>query len=355
MTAIVAPAAEPNVVALVCIDEPVAVKPRRKRRVTIAPGKKIGPWRIEKELGRGGMAAVYAVTHTQFGKRAALKLCHEQILSDEFTPATFLREARIANLVEDPGVTDVFATGRFEGRPYLVMERLAGAALGHICDAGPLPRSEGLGILIELCDVLAAAHAAGVVHRDLKLDNVFVQSAPGAGGRRVKLLDWGVAAILGEPDPMKGLICGTLTYVAPDQVRGDAVAPAADIYSLGVMAYQLLLGEPPFASPSDLELVRKHMLATPPDPATLWSEIPDELAQLLVEMLAKQPGDRPSLAEVRRVLEETRAMLRPRRRWLPRLAHPDVLGRPDAMMRNPVIAAALGIALTLASIVFVAR
>jgi eukaryotic-like serine/threonine-protein kinase len=349
---------EPNVVALVCVDEPVVVKPpRRKRRVTLAPGKRIGPWRIDREIGRGGMAAVYAVTHTQFGKRAALKLCHQQILSQEFTPATFLREARIANLIEDPGVTDVFATGTFDGRPYLVMEKLGGASLGHICDAGPLPRTEALSILIELCDVLAAAHKAGVVHRDLKLDNVFVQSAPGAGGRRVKLLDWGVAAILGEHDPMRGLICGTLTYVAPDQVRGDEITPAADVYSLAVMAYQLLLGEPPFASPSDLELVRKHVLSTPPDPATLWATIPPELAKLMVAMLAKHPEDRPSLDKVREMFVATKEALRPRRRWFPRLMRPDVFGRRvaqlDACATHPVVAAALGIALTVASIALV--
>jgi len=123
--------------------------------------------------------------------------------------------------------------------------------------------------------VLGAAHARGVVHRDLKLDNVFLLEAPGAGGRRTKLLDWGVARILDEePDPMHGMIAGTITYVAPEQIRGDQLDPAADVYSLAVLAYQVLLGEPPFASKSDYELLRMHLKAAPPPPDGAWPEIP---------------------------------------------------------------------------------
>ena len=236
-----------------------APKERPARPAKLEPGQRVGAWRVEHELGRGGMGAVYAVTHNGFGKRAALKLCHASILGADFTAATFLREARIVHLVGHPGVCDVFATGTYDNRPYLAMERLAGVTLGALAARAELPRAAALELLIELCDVLAAAHDAGVVHRDLKLDNVFVLDELGAGGRRVKLLDWGVARILGELDPMRGMIAGTLTYVAPDQIRGDDVGPPADVYSLAVVAYQLLLDGPPFASCSDLELLQQHL------------------------------------------------------------------------------------------------
>ena len=324
-----------------------------------------GEYSIERELGRGGMAAVYAAAHMRFGKRAALKLAHSTVLGPRFTPETFLREARMANLINHPGVVEVFATGTFGGRPYLAMERLSGRSLGARLDAGPMSREAALEILIELCDVLAAAHAAGVTHRDVKLDNVFLLEGPGAG-RRLKLLDWGMARIAGEEDPLRGLIAGTLTYIAPEQVRGDDITPATDIYSLGVLAYQVLLGAPPFASASDLELLDRHLRAAPPRPRALWSAIPPALEALLVAMLAKRPEDRPRLADVARGLRAAGARLRPSKlRWLappelptwltpPVVLPRDVIGRPALPFlttpRQRVAGAAVGIGLTAASL-----
>jgi serine/threonine protein kinase len=331
---------------------------RSSRRATLAPGMRIGAWRIDRELGRGRMATVYAVIHTRFGKRAALKLAHRASLGPQFTPETFLREARMANLIQHPGVAEVFATGTHAGRPYLVMERLNGRSLGTRLDAGPLPRDEALDVLVELCDVLWAAHAAGVIHRDLKLDNVILLDEPGAGGRRTKLLDWGMARVAGEADPLRGLIAGTLTYVAPEQFRGDEITPAADLYALAVVAYQLLLGKPPFTSPNDMELIDKHLREDPPRPRTLWRAIPQALEATLVAMLAKQPEDRPALGDVVRALHAART---PARQglldWLqpPPPARPDVFGRPVVQLlatrRQRVASAALGLAITLASLV----
>jgi serine/threonine-protein kinase len=318
---------------------------------------RLGAWRVDRELGRGGMATVYAVVHARFGKRAALKLAHRAILGPRFTPATFLREARMANLIDHGGVAEVFATGTYDGRPYLAMERLAGQSLGARLNDGALPRDEALEILIELCDVLEAAHGAGVTHRDLKLDNVFLLDTPGAGGRRTKLLDWGMARVAGEDDPLRGLIAGTLTYVAPEQVRGDDITPAADIYALAVLGYQLLLGEPPFSSPSDLELIHKHLRDAPPRPRALWTAMPRELEATLVAMLAKQPEDRPALRDIVRVLRDAHARVRTSKlRWLePPVVPPnDVIGRPTlgllATRQARVTSAALGIALTVVSL-----
>jgi serine/threonine-protein kinase len=286
---------------------------------------------------------------------------HDGILGPQFTRETFLREARIANLVDHPGVTEVFATGSFAGRPYLAMERLRGRSLGDLLEDGPLPRDGALDILLELCDVLAAAHAAGVVHGDLKVDNVFVvdpgPGQTGAGGRRTKLLDWGIARIAGEDDPLRGIIAGTLTYVAPEQIRCDELTPAADVYALGVLGYRLLLGEPPFRADSDLDLIRKHLCGVPPPPRSKWPAIPGPLEAILLAMLAKQPAVRPSLAEVADVLRAVRRRIRPSRRSLAPPARPaaDVIGRPILGTlpgrSQRVAGAALGVALVIASLV----
>lgn len=285
-------------------------EPRRRRRRggsddALAVGARVSAWKVEAELGRGGMASVHAVVHTKFGKRAAIKIAHRSVIGDHLSADTFLREARIVHAVDHPAVIDVFATGSNEGRPYLVMERLAGKTLGQRVDEGPpMPRKEAITYLLELCDVLHAAHEAGIVHRDVKLDNVFVCDAPFADGRRVKLLDWGVARIEGEDDPFRGLIAGTLTYVAPEQIRGDSLSPAADVYSLAVLAYHLLCRRPPFQAANDLTLIHMHLRAEPPKPSIAWPEIPHALENLLLSMLAKTPEARPSLATVETVLRQ---------------------------------------------------
>jgi len=177
---------------------------------------------------------------------------------------------------------------------------------------------------------------------------VFVCDEPFAGGKRVKLLDWGVADVTGEDDPFRGLIAGTLTYVAPEQIRGDALTPAADIYSLAVVAYHLLCRRPPFVAKTDLELIHLHLRAEPPRPNIAWPSIPRELDQLLVAMLAKAPEDRPSLDEVARVLAKMLAQLAPTRRPfvedLPARPPVDMLGRPALLPCPSLSAAWVGIA-----------
>jgi serine/threonine-protein kinase len=333
---------------------PSVIERRRCARLddTLAPDSRVGSWIVTGELGRGGMASVHGVVHAKLGQRAAIKIAHRSVLGDAYTAHTFLREARVVHAIAHPGVIDVFGEGSTAGRPYLVMERLAGTPLGPRIERAPIERVEALEILIELCDILRAAHAAGIVHRDLKLDNVFVLDAPYAGGRRVKLIDWGVAHVDGEDDPFHGLIAGTLSYVAPEQIRGGALTPATDIYSLAVLAYQLLCHRPPFAAQSDLALIQMHLRTDPPRASHGWLGIPSALDTLLYDMMAKSPYDRPSLDEVEHVLRAAHDQLTETDMILfgvPGRPPIDVFGRP-ALPCPPFQPVWIGVALALAGV-----
>jgi eukaryotic-like serine/threonine-protein kinase len=295
---------------------PLPARPDREADVLL-PGAQAGPWTIEHELGRGGMGAVYAVVHETIGKRAALKVMHRRLADDHCT-ARILLEARVVNQVGHPNIVDIFETGALgDGRPYIVMERLDGLSLGERADEGKLLPDQVIDILLQICDALIAAHAAGVVHRDLKLDNVFLVDNPDAPtSPRAKLLDWGIAKVLTNDarQTVEGQLVGTPQYLAPEQARGAAVSAQTDVYSLGVMAYELFLEQLPFEAETSAEIMAMHLRAAPPQPAELWPAIPPTLDALLLAMLAKDPDARPTMLEVARTLERVRDELAQRRR-----------------------------------------
>jgi serine/threonine protein kinase len=277
----------------------------------LVPGSKAGPWVVERELGRGGMGAVYAVVHEEIGKRAALKLVHKRLLTSGFNGERMLLEAKVVNQVGHPHIVDIFETGTLpDGRPYIVMERLDGQALSTRADAGKLLPDLVITILLQVCDALIAAHAAGVIHRDLKLDNVFLVDHPeDPSVPKVKLLDWGIAKLIHHDvkHTVEGQLVGTPQYLSPEQARGLAVTPQTDVYSLGVMAYELFLEQLPFEAETAAEVMAMHLRMPPPAPSELWPDVPDALEHLLLAMLAKQAEQRPSMREVVRRLEAIRA------------------------------------------------
>jgi serine/threonine protein kinase len=276
----------------------------------LLPGVKAGPWIVERELGRGGMGAVYAVVHETIGKRAALKLIHQRLLASDFNSERMLLEARVVNQIGHPNIVDVFEIGKLaDGRPYIVMERLAGQSLSDTVDDGKLLPHVVIAILLQVCDALIAAHAAGVVHRDLKLDNVFLVDNPDDPATpKIKLLDWGIAKVLSDDvkHTIEGQVVGTPRYLAPEQARGLPVSPQTDVYSLGVMAYELFLGQVLFEAETAAEVMAMHLRQPPPRPRALWPDIPAQLEKLLLAMLAKQPDQRPTMLEVARRLEAVR-------------------------------------------------
>jgi tRNA A-37 threonylcarbamoyl transferase component Bud32 len=280
-------------------------------------GTVVGSWRVERELGRGGMGTVYAVRHVDIGKAAALKVVHRDMLGESFEASDVLTEARAVNAFSHPNVVDIFESGMMvDGRPFLVMERLRGRTLGDRHAESRVPALEAIDYLIPVCDALAAAHAAGIVHRDIKLDNIFLSedrgTKPGVRGTTiVKLVDWGVASIT-DPGGRSGdsLTIGTPRYVAPEQIKGEGVTAASDIYALGVVAYELFLEEPPFNATTTAELLLAHVNDAPPAPKDVWPRIPAKLDALLMSMLAKDPADRPSAVQVADTLHEVRSELR---------------------------------------------
>lgn len=275
----------------------------------LTPGAKAGPWIVERELGRGGMGVVYAVVHEEIGKKAALKLMHRRLLTPAFNVERILLEAKVVNAVAHPNIIDIFETGTLgDGRPYIVMERLEGAPLSHRVDERKLLATEVIAILLQLTDALIAAHTANVVHRDLKLDNVFVVDSPDDPTPKVKVLDWGIAKIIDHDvrHTIEGQLVGTPQYLSPEQAKGARVTSKSDVYSLGVMAYEMFLEQLPFEAETSAEIMAMHLRAIPPAPRELWPDIPRELEQLLLVMLAKTPDNRPTMKEVAQTLESLR-------------------------------------------------
>jgi len=285
-------------------------------------GMVLGDWRIDALIGVGGMGTVYAATHTVIGKRAAIKVVRAELCANRLTQERFLQEARVVNQIGHANIVDIFHIDMLDdGRPYLVMELLYGRTLGRRMAEGKISPVEAIDLLLQVCDGLVAAHARGVVHRDLKPDNIFL--CDGATGNDVKLVDWGIAKLMDAMPRSSGLtttgtLVGTPQYMSPEQARGKAVDGRTDIYSLGAIAYELFLEGPPFTADNVADLVTMQLRELPPAPNELWPDIPVELERLLLAMLAKRPEQRPSLSEVRTTLAGLREQLGSRR-WSARL------------------------------------
>jgi serine/threonine-protein kinase len=273
----------------------------------LLPGAVLGEWRIEAQVGEGGMGTVYAAVHTVIGKRAAIKVIRNRLHADLHAAERFLQEARVVNQVGHPNIVDIFQLGRLDdGRPYLVMELLQGATLGERLDLGRVPVIEAIDILLQVCAALSAAHASGVIHRDLQPDNIFLAEQRGA--TVVKLVDWGIAKMKSRPaDAVEvtgaGTMVGTPRYIAPEQARGQNVDELTDVYSLGAIAHELFLEAPVFSCDNVADLLVAHLREPVSPPRDVWPDMPARLERLLLAMLEKEQTARPSVAEIVTELE----------------------------------------------------
>ncbi len=260
-----------------------------------------GRYRITRIVGQGGMGVVYGGEHLELGLEVAIKVLPAMFARDQETLKRFEREARTASRVRHSNVVTVFDLGRLEtGEPYLVMEMLVGRDLEQVVEGGKiLPLREVIAILEPLAGALDALHKEGVVHRDIKPSNIFFSQ--GAGGiETVKLVDFGIAALhrAGEKDRLTraGFVVGTAVYMAPEGARGALVGPSGDIYSLGVMAFELLAGAPPFDGPP-MEVLFDKVSKMAPSLAEISGRPFDaRLEGALAAVLSRTPEECPSSA-----------------------------------------------------------
>ncbi len=255
----------------------------------------LGQIRIEERLAEGGMGVVYRARQIGLDRPIALKVLHRALSFDPEARRRFEREARICARIDHPNVVRILLSGHLpDGHPFLAMELLEGRTLDRLLrEGGPLAPSRAAAVLKRICAGVGAAHALGIVHRDLKPDNVVV----GAGDERVKVLDFGVARMLEGSDgtpTRSGLVFGTARYISPEGALGERTDPRSDVYSLGVMAYQMLSGRLPFEGPTSVAVLLKHAHEpVPPIEAPAGGPpIPEALAGAVMRALAKRPEDR---------------------------------------------------------------
>ena len=262
----------------------------------------IDDYRITGTLGAGAMGTVHRAEHVLLGRPVALKLLARELVGDQDMVRRFFHEARAVSSIRHPGIVEVFDFGFLDdGGAYFAMELLTGETLGaRLARRGTLPEVEALAIVRGIASALAAAHAAGVVHRDVKPDNVFlVPDDAVPGGERVKLLDFGIAKLsAGAPTDAgsSARVMGTPTYMAPEQCRGDAVDPRADLYSLGCVLFELLTGRAPFEGFGLVELLLAHQDVAPPSLHVVAPWVSPLTAALVATLLEKRAERRVSSA-----------------------------------------------------------
>jgi serine/threonine protein kinase len=252
-----------------------------------------GRYRLEARLGEGGMGVVYRARHVLIERVVALKLIRPDLRGETHLRAWMLREARAANRVDHAHIVDIHDVGETEeGELYLVMEYLVGVALSGEIAKGPMPIVRAVDVLEQMCAALARAHDLGVVHRDLKSDNIMLTNK---GGRQdfVKILDFGLAALARDPRlAPKGAVFGTPEYMSPEQARGEDAVAASDLYALGVLFYEMMTGQLPFRSSDRDTLLEMQRSAPSPKPRQLRQDIPEQAEQICLKLLQKKIDDR---------------------------------------------------------------
>ena len=265
-----------------------------------------GRYRLGRLIGAGGMATVHEAEDTALGRRVAIKVLQPQYAADTAFVARFDREARAIAALNHPGIVQIYDVGNEAGTPYIVEEFVDGQPLKELLRGGPLPTDRIIDVGVQVAKALDYAHHAGVIHRDVKPQNILVSPRGQA-----KLVDFGIAATPGAHGSTDtGSVFGTAHYLAPEQAQGEPTSRATDVYALGVVLYEMATGHPPFEGHTALEIANKHVSEAPEPPSLRNSTIPTRLEQAVLKALSKDPSRRQaSGAELARELLQADEML----------------------------------------------
>ncbi|HUS30569.1 MAG TPA: serine/threonine-protein kinase [Kofleriaceae bacterium] len=309
-------------------------------------GTVLGKYRIESELSAGGMGEVYRAQHEILGRSAAVKVLRPELTENEGLVTRFINEAKAASAIRHPGIIEVLDFGTTDdGRQYLVMEFLDGESLAKRLEKRTrLPDHEAAEIGRGIASALEAAHKKGIVHRDLKPDNVFlVPDIDLPSGERPKVLDFGVAKLTdtNTRNTQTGALMGTPMYMAPEQARAAAaIDHRADLYSLGCILYELVVGNPPFTGAGSGEIIALHMFEQPVPPRKHVMSVSPALEAIILKLLAKEPADRfQSAAQVAEALH----LRNPAHSASLTIPHP--IAAPPKRNLMPLVAGAITIAI----------
>ncbi len=284
-----------------------------------------GRYRLEAPLGAGGMAQVHRGTDTVLGRPVAIKVLSPHYAGDAEFVARFRREAQAAARLNHPNVVGVYDTGSDDGTHYIVMEYVEGRTLADFLERnGKLPPWQAVELAEAVCRALEVAHRQGVIHRDIKPGNIMVTRSG-----EVKVMDFGIARIAdgAETVAQTAAVLGTASYLSPEQARGEPVDERSDIYSLGVVLYEMLTGRPPFTGDSPVAVAYRHVNEPPEPPSRLAPDVPPDLEAVVMRCLAKNPENRYGSAE------DLRADLERVRRGQPVQATPLLADQPTSVLR----------------------
>jgi serine/threonine protein kinase len=299
---------------------PLPKEMRGDTKPSAPKGTVLGSYELVRTIGQGAMGQVYLGRHVTLGREVAVKLMKPELARNPIFTARFLKEAQAVNRIRHPHIVEVYDHAEVPGpdrKVYCVMELLEGHSLSYVLKRGPIAIARAIAIIRQTCDALEAAHRAGVVHRDVKPDNIFLTERDG-NKDFVKLLDFGVAKVLSvaaggnENLTIHGDVIGTPAYMAPEQAAAEEVDARADIYAVGTLLYRMLAGKVPFISSSVAEQIHQVIgLAPPPLPekTALGEPIPSSLAAVVIHCLEKDPDKRPqTMVELAEKLQEAMAV-----------------------------------------------
>jgi len=262
--------------------------------MAFSPGTNLGPYEIRSFLSAGGMGEVYTAFDPRLGRQVAIKVLPPPLAELAEFRRRFEQETQAASRLNHKNICTIFDTGTFEGRPYIVMELMEGKTLEEVLQAGPLPVDQVVHVAIQVADALDAAHRGGVIHRDVKSGNIFLNARGDA-----KVLDFGIAKVAAEAEPRtdsrttrSGIPVGTVAFMSPEQARGEEVDARSDLFSLGVVLYEMATGVTPFRG-TTTSIIAQIVSPDPvPSPRSVEPSIPVDLERIILRALEKDRGMR---------------------------------------------------------------